>query len=451
MTRRWMTHSLAVAGLLLGSWQCSMDMARSEATLALVGARLIDGLGGPPIEDSVLLLREGRIHALGERGAIEIPADSKVVNLEGRTIIPGLINSHAHVGSLDGLRYGPRRYSRRNVVNQLELYARYGVTTVQSMGGGRKASLELRDRQETPSLTRTRLFVAGPVMSPPTLEDALSFLDRLVPTRPDFVKIRVDDKMGFELKMPPGIYEEVIRESHRQALRVAAHVFYLEDAKGLLRAGVDILAHNVRDQEVDQELIDLLKEKDVCVIPTLAGDLSAFVYAQEAAILEDPFLLAAADEEVVSELSSPRMRRIFRDDPIAPLFEEVLERSMLNLKRLAHGGVRIAFGSDSGIVGTFPGYFEHLELQLMAEAGLEPMEILVSATSGAASCLGLDESLGSLGAGKWADFIVLLEDPLKDIRNTRTIESVWIAGNPIENPVSAPPAASARRASSAQE
>ena len=184
----------------------------------------------------------------------------------------------------------------------------------------------------------------------------------------------------------------------------------------------------MRDQPVDQELIDLLIENDVCYCPTLTREISTFVYEERPAFFDDPFFLAEADPAVMEALQEPdRQQRSRRTG--AP-YKEALQVALANLKAISDGGATVAMGTDSGPPARFQGYFEHLELELMAEAGLTPMQILVASTGDAARCIGL-EDVGTLEAGKLADFVVTTANPLDDITNTRTIESVWISGNEV--------------------
>ena len=206
---------------------------------------------------------------------------------------------------------------------------------------------------------------------------------------------------------------------------------YLDDAKGLLEAGADLIAHSVRDDAVDDRLVALLMENDVCYCPTLMREVSTFVYESRPAWFDDPFLLKEANPAVVEELASPAYQERVRNSRAAPIYKAALERARTNLKTLADASVGIAMGTDTGPAGRFQGYFEHRELELMVEAGLTPLRAIVASTGEAARCLRVDEELGTLEAGKWADFVVLNANPIDDIRHTRNIESVWIAGNPV--------------------
>ena len=227
--------------------------------------------------------------------------------------------------------------------------------------------------------------------------------------------------------MSPEVYTAIIEAAHRHGLPLAAHLFYLDDAKGLLNAGADFVAHSVRDQPVDDELIDLLLEFDVCYCPTLTREVSTFVYETRPDFFDDPFFTAEAAPAVVAALEDPERQARYRG-PGPTAYKAALEMALRNLKALADDGVTIAMGTDSGPPARFQGYFEHLELELMAEAGLTPMQILVSATGDAARCLQRDD-IGTLQPGRAADFVVVTGNPLADITATRTIESVWIAGN----------------------
>jgi imidazolonepropionase-like amidohydrolase len=399
--------------------------ADPQRTRAFTGARLFDGTGGM-VEDATLVVRDGRVVAAG--AAVAVPPDAERVDLAGRFVMPGLVNAHGHVGATRGLRSGPELYTRQNVLDQLRLYARYGVTTVVSLGDDGDEGFRVRDEQETASLDRARLYVAGPVVDAITPEAARAQVAALAARRPDWVKIRVDDTLGTTPKMTPAVYRAVIDDAHARGLRVAAHLFYLEDAQGLLAAGVDFIAHSVRDKPVDPAFVAALAKRGTCLCPTLMREVSAFAYADEPPFFADPFFLKEADPAVVAELRSPERRERVRANPASARYREALRTASLNLKTLVDGGVPIAMGTDTGPPARFQGYFEHEELARMVEAGLTPTQALVAATSGAARCLGLT-SAGRLEPGAWADFLVLRADPLADIRNTKSLESVWVAGN----------------------
>ena len=396
---------------------------------AFTGARIINGAGST-IDDGVLVIRDGRVAAIGPSDAVSVPSDAERIDVTGRTIMPGLINTHGHVGATRGLESSPDLYTRDNLVRQLGLYARYGVTTVFSLGGDDQAGLDLRDEQDL-MLNRARLFVAGPVVTAETAEAARTVVDAVAEMGVDIVKIRVDDNLGSTTKMPEDAWRAVIERAHEHGLRVAAHIFYLADAKQLVEANVDFLAHSVRDADVDQELIDLMVERDVCLSPTLLREVSTFVYESRPDFFDDPFFLRDADAGVLADLEDPERQARVQNSDSAQRYKAALDVAMRNVKALADGGVRLAFGTDTGPVGRFQGYFEQLELERMVDAGLTPAQAIASATADAAACLEVDDDLGTLAMGMWADFVVLGANPLDDILNSRSVESVWIAGNQV--------------------
>jgi imidazolonepropionase-like amidohydrolase len=160
----------------------------------------------------------------------------------------------------------------------------------------------------------------------------------------------------------------------------------------------------------------------------LTREISTFVYEGVPEFFEDPFFLKDADPAVLAQLKEPERMQKVKESESAQAYKKALEQAKSNLKKATDSGVTIAFGTDTGPAARFQGYFEHMELERMADAGLTPEQILRSATGDAARCLGLDE-LGTIEKGKWADFIVLNEDPLSDIRKMRSLDSVWISGN----------------------
>ena len=398
---------------------------------AFTGARLLIGNEGAVVENGTLVVRDGRIVTAGPTEAVAIPADAEQIDATGKTIIPGLINAHGHVTNVRGLEADPAFYTEEHVEHQLAVYARYGVTTVLSLGGGGPAGVAVRDRQG-PDLNYARLYLAGPVVTARTPEEAVEQVDAVADLGANFVKIRVDDNLGATQKMPPEVYRAVIDQAHARGLRVAAHLFYLDDAKGLLAAGVDFVAHSVRDTAIDDDLIALLTENNVCYCPTLMREVSTYVYEERPTWFDDPFFLKEVDPAVVQALEAPEYQERIRSRPSTQVYKEALVTAQQNLKALLDGGVRVVMGTDTGPAGRFQGYFEHGELDMIVEAGLTPMQAIVSATGEAARCLQLDDKIGTLETGKWADFVVLGANPLDDIRNTRMIESVWVAGNLVQ-------------------
>lgn len=424
--------ALSALGLVAAAGCGEAPVEMTPGLQAFVGARIIDGTGSPAIENGVLVVRDGRVEAVGAADAVEAPPDAEQIDVGGRTIMPGLVNAHGHVNNVRGLEADPSFYTEEHVENQLGLYARYGVTTVFSLGGDGPAGVAVRDRQRTdPDLNRARLFLSGNIPTGPTPEEAVEQAAAAVELGADILKIRVDDNLGAGTKMTPETYQAVIDTAHERGLRLAAHLYYLEDAKGLLEAGADLLAHSVRDAEVDDALIAQLRDTGVCYCPTLMREVSTYVYESRPDWFDDAFFLKETDPEVVAALEDPAYQERIRNSRTAQTYKAQLEVAKTNLKILSDAGIPIAMGTDTGPAARFQGYFEHGELALMVEAGLSPMQAIVASTSDAARCMEVDTDLGSLEAGKWADFLVLGANPLDDIGNTHTLESVYIAGNAV--------------------
>ncbi len=395
---------------------------------AFVGARIIDGTGAAAVENGVLVVRDGRIEAVGASGTLDVPADAEQIDVAGRTIMPGMINAHGHINNIQGL--DQVEYTEALVERQLGLYARYGVTTVFSLGGDGPEGMAVRDRQDTPDLDRARLYVAGNIVTGPSPKEAREQVKAVAESGADIVKIRIDDNLGSTTKMTQETYQAVIEAAHEQGLKLAAHMYYLEDAKGLLEAGADLLAHSVRDLEVDDTLIALLRDSGVCYCPTLMREVSTFVYESRPDWFDDTFFSKEVDPAVIAALDSPEWRER-STTASAQTYKTQLDVAKRNLKTLFDAGIPIAMGTDTGPAARFQGYFEHGELALMVEAGLTPMQAIVASTSGAARCMEVDADLGSLQPGKWADFLVLAANPLDDITNTTSLETVYIAGNAV--------------------
>jgi imidazolonepropionase-like amidohydrolase len=379
------------------------------------GATLIDGTPRPAITNATIVVNNGRIVTAGPADAIRVPDGSERIALDGKYVVPGLINTHGHI----------------NASYDLATYAAYGVTTVFSLGDVPDPVFALRDEQDVATLDRARVYIASPAIAPFTPDSGVAAVRQAAGKKIDLVKIRVDDNLGTTRKATPAGYRAAIQEAHRRNLRVAAHLFYLNDARGLLNANVDVMAHSIRDLAVPKTFADAIAAKGVCYIPTLMREVSTFVYESTPAWFSDSLFLAHANREWLEALSQPARQESFRTSTSAQRYKAALEMAKKNLKALTDAGVLVAMGTDTGPMGRFQGYFELMELELMAQSGLTPREVLRSATRDAARCMKVDRDLGTLEPGKWADMLVLDADPLADISNTRRISSVWIAGNKV--------------------
>ena len=427
MRSRWLP-AVAIGALLVASACSSVPPGEgtSEGLVALTGVRVIDGTGAPPLEQATILIANGRIEAVGPD--VSIPAGASQVDLTGKTVMPGMINSHSHVSNGDA---SLPVYDQ--LIQQLRLYAQYGVTSVVTLGDDGEESLRVRDENESPTLDRARIFPAGPPLVPRTVEEARQMLNSAADRGVEIIKTRMN---GTPEDMTPEVYTALIEEAHGRGLKVAVHLYSLREAKGLANAGVDIVAHSVRDQDVDDELIGVLKARDIGLVPTLTRDVSVFAYESTPDFVDDPFFLKGVTftRDQLDQIQDSEVHERVRQSEDAQRIKKALEQAIRNLKLLSDAGVTIAMGTDSGAsLGRWQGYFEHVELQMMVEAGMTPMQVLVAATGDAARLQGFDD-LGTIQPGKHADLLVLDADPLADITNTRSINSVWIAGRRVGAP-----------------
>ena len=404
---------------------------------------LIDGTGRTPLNPAAMIVDNGRITWVGPAARLKPPAGAETVDLSGRFVMPGIINLHGHVGNTIDLRQDAKFYTWESVQKNLATYASYGVTTVLSLGTDQDLIFKVREEQRAGRPVVARVYTAGqglifrggyggmegvtPAVATPAEADAA--VEVLAKKGVDIVKLWMDDHLGAQKKMPYDVAKAIIDGAHKRRLRVAAHIFYLEDARRLVDDGVDGLAHSVRDKSLDESLTASMKRHGTWqMAATLTREASMFVYAHTPPFAGDPFFTRGVSPGVIQTLKSAPYQASISADPHFAKYQGFLDTAKRNLKVLADAGVPYGFGTDTGPPGRFPGYFEQWEMELMADAGLTPMQVIVAATGSAARFLGTKE-LGTLEPGRWADLVVLDRDPLLDIKNTRTIRSVYIAGN----------------------
>jgi imidazolonepropionase-like amidohydrolase len=434
--------------LLLGLFLFLGD-GRGE-TFVLRNFTLIDGAKPDASPNSSMIVKDGRIAWVGPDSKLRLPGNGQSVNLTGKYIMPGIINLHGHVGNTIGLVQDPENFTRSNVESQLGLYASYGVTTLCSMGSEQPLIMAMRAEQRLngrPKMTRIYTALRGftavggyPTTAPgmkgvpfevSNVSEVQKDVSQLAGEKVDIVKIWVDDHLGKDVKIPFDLSKAIIEEAHKYHLKVAAHVFYLDDAKALINAGLNGLAHSVRDKPVDNELIEEMKKhKSWQAAATLTREASTFVFSEPSPMLNDPFFAPSVSTGTLRTLKDPAFQKQVAAEPDAQHGRAWLEMAKKNLKTLFDAGVKCGFGTDTGPPRRIQGYFEHWEMELMAEAGLTPSQIITIATKNSAEFLGASD-LGTLQKGKWADLIVLRANPLENIKNTRTIESVYIAGNKV--------------------
>jgi imidazolonepropionase-like amidohydrolase len=426
----------------------SVSSLRAEVRV-LRGFTLIDGTGAAAVPNSAMIIDAGRIKWVGAVSNLKVPAGAEVVDLPGRFVMPGIIDLHGHLGVTSGMTLDTKGYSRQTIEHDLKTYAEYGVTTMLSLGLDSDVIFAIRDQQRSSRPTMARVYTAGqgfaykegiggsisfpgvPGRVLSTVADVEPAVAEQARKHVDVIKFWTDDNLGKAKRMPFDIDKAIIDSAHKHGVRVVAHIYYLEDAQRLADYGIDGLAHIVRDKPVDQELIDSMKRHNTWQIAsTLTREVSLFVYAKTPDFISDPFFTRGVSADVIKTLSSPAYQAKTASDPNLEKYREALEMGKRNLKALADGGVRYGMGTDTGVPGRFQGYFEHLELQEMVEAGLTPIQVIVAATKSGAEFLKAKD-LGTLQPGKWADLIVLAKNPLDDIKNTHTVQAVYIAGNTV--------------------
>ena len=429
--------------------------AAHKPPVLLRDVRVIDGNGGPPLEHADVLITGSKITAVeteAETDARKLPPNTTIVKLTGETVLPGLISNHSHLGITKGTSVSGNNVTRANILRQLRQYTAYGVTTVTSLGLNLKPFYDLQPQAHSGATHTADMFGADrgfgapngappasmglldtQVYRPQTPEEARAQVRETAQRHPDLIKIWVDDMHHtVPAKMTPEVYKAIIDEAHVNGVRVASHVYYLEDARLLVGDSVDILAHGVRDTAVDPDFIKLIKARGTWYVPTLGLDESFYIYAEHPEWLQQPFLRRALPPSLAAQLSDPAWRaKVLGDTKAVAAQKQSLATNMKNVKTLFDAGVNVGFGTDSGATPLrIPGFAEHRELKLLTEAGLTPLQAIQTATKNAAALLHLDDR-GVIAPGKLADLLVVDGDPSKDITAVDNIESVWRRGRKV--------------------
>ena len=390
-------------GFLAG---CAVPVSERSVT-AYEGARLIVG-DGRVIENATLVVEGTKIAQAGGPAEVRVPAGATRVSLAGKTVMPMIIDTHVHLSE-----------TREALIRDLRMRAYYGVSAALSMGTDGYGLLHMRD-EVIPGAARFRSAGRGITMPEPgrttvpywitTAAEGRKAVEEIAAHKADIVKIWVDSRDGKYKKLTPEMYHVIIDEAHKRGLRVTAHIFELEDAKGLIRAGVDVFAHGIRDKDIDDEVVAMFKQHPNLVLTPNLPDRG---------VKADLNWLRAG-------LPADEFKKLEAANTDRPKTQALFGIQARNLAKLNAAGVRITLGTD----GNRP-WAPHEEMLDMVSAGMTPMQVIVAATRNSAELLRLADA-GTLETGKSADFIVLDANPLEDITNTRRISAVVLRGGAVD-------------------
>ena len=432
----------------------TLSAAAQQPTL-LRNATVIDGTGVPAREHMDVMFAAGLIESIAPTSSTT-PQGVTIIDCSGKTLIPGLISAHSHLGVLESnATPSATAYNLPNVTAALNQFERYGVTTIVSLGLNRDLVYELRAQQRSGTLGGATILTAGrgigvpggapPLMVakdqvdlPTTADQARADVDTFAARHADIVKIWVDPLHNKSPEMQPSIYEAVIDQAHKDRLHVAAHEYALKDAQSLVDDGIDVLAHSVRDQAVDAAFISSMLRHHTWYIPTLELDEAFYLYAREPSIMQSEFFKQAAGTQLLAKLTASDYAAKTLADKDTKQHQQDHALALQNFKTLYDAGVHVAFGTDSGAVpGRIPGFSEHRELEDLVLSGLTPLEAITVATGSTGELLHtLDPTItvGLIAPGYSADLILLTADPLTDIHNTRHVAAIYHHGRPVPNP-----------------
>jgi imidazolonepropionase-like amidohydrolase len=440
-----MQSKLAIAFVLLTCAYSQQQDAIYE------GARLIAGDSSAPLENSAFLVRNGRIAAIGPKGSLKIPAGAARVDLTGKTVMPTLNNIHLHAGYEGYVSWSVENHTAENLLDHLEREAFYGVGTAMAMGEQPvQFAIEFQRNQLAGKFPPAARFFFAAGLAPPgggpdalliqgttplhavfevsTADQAVAAVRKIAALNIKQVKFWVDnrdDHRGSMHKMPPEVYTALIQEAHKHGLLVHAHATNLEDQKGVVKAGVDVLVHILMAEKVDDEFLAILREKRPYWTPVMGlGDRSELCDG------DNPFIEQALPDSVIADikagktwLPSPPCQA-----PPTPQFARREENLRYNFPKYIAAGARLVLGTDAGISAKYSfGFADHHEIGMYVRLGLTPAEAIVAATSRPPEVLRIHDT-GLLAKGKRADFIVLNANPLENVRNTREIDSVYLQG-----------------------
>ena len=440
-----MTRTLTFAAVVIAA--AVVVHAQAGRVTVFDGARILDGNGGAPIENGRMVIADGRITAIGPQSSVAAPEGATRVDVAGKTIMPAMINVHAHMGYEGYTTWSARNHTAANLLDHVQREAFYGVAAATSVGSSpTDVSLQFQRDQQAGKFPPAARYLFMPGMAPPnggpdhilreatnelrvvnevtTPEEARIAIQKMADQNIRHVKMWVDDRGGTYPKLSPEVYNAIVQEAHARKITVHAHAIQLADQKAVVRAGADVLVHMVQREPIDQEFQGLLQQKKPYWATVISlGDPVEVCNA-------DPFFEEAMPFAVVAKIRANKERvgltaHCAPPSPNAAARERTLAQ---NFPMMIAAGVKLVLATDTGIhPGHTFGSGEHVELARWVQLGLPPAQAIVAATRTPAELMGLSD-LGTLAAGKRASFIVLNANPLVNIRNTRTIADVYLDG-----------------------
>lgn len=456
-----LTISLAISGLIVAGYFAAAEKwsgAGASDTLVIRAGRLIDGTGGPALDNVLVVVANGRIRSVLPEGEGPLPSGARVIDARGRTVMPGLIDVHTHliIGSA-GPALSPLEYMPDRVLRDLRVYLYWGVTTVRSAGDMTDMILRLRDNERSGLINGPHLFAVGPSITcegghparflpSPVAAEATrqvgnreqikSAVEALGAQKVDMIKVIYDGGSQWARfpKLPLGLLRAVVEDAHRIGLRVSVHTWVLADLKSAVRAGVDGVEHGATDA-LDEEAVQLMRDRRVFYCPTLA------VIESNARSIEDADALLSREDvrTTVSTTVRDGLARhegyafdMKRDADLRNYFSACLRTCEQNVGLAAKSGIKIVLGTDAGEPMVFHGLAAHDELRLLVASGLSPMDAIVAGSRTAAEYLGAASEFGTIEPGKRADILIVDGNPLDDISATKAVWQVIKDGRVVD-------------------
>jgi imidazolonepropionase-like amidohydrolase len=372
------------------------------------------------------------------------PKGSAQIDLMGATLVPAFINLQAQPGMTTADKYGPKNYTRESFTADLARYEYYGTFAVLTAGtDSGDLAVSVRNEIKDGKTKGARVYTAGrgiaakgggpsalaeTTIQVATAADAKRAVSDLVESKVDAIKLWMDDGNGKGAKLKPDAYTAAIEEGHKHNLKVVAEVYDLADAKDLVKAGIDGFVNSIRDREVDDALVSAMKSKNVFLSPALTANEAKYIYADKPNWLGEQTMREVFPGRLVGYLLDDVVVNRFKRNPEVGTYRQAYATSVKNLKKLSDGGVKIALGTNSGAANTYPGYFELREMIAMADAGMQPMEVIKSATSIPAAIIGAND-LGVLAVGKAGTFLAMPASPLDKITNIKDVGVLYVNGS----------------------